>query len=271
MALASAAVLPRLGRCPCSLRFSVQKLFFSIRFLPPYYVRTSTPQFILPSPSPLFSSASSSSAFTEISPSSHLHCLSQHHDFDFPENPDSVDEGTAWEEEEEDEEEEEAQTLLEEQRAVEPVRASLPSFTSPNLSVKEKKELASYAHSLGKKLKSQQVGKSGITPAVAAAMLETLEANELLKLKVHGSCPGELGDVIKQLESATGSTAVGEIGRTVILYRPSLSKMKKEHADGKRKHPSTKPLKPVNSIKIKKKGQPARSFSQAKLYNSLDN
>ncbi|XP_031494363.1 uncharacterized protein LOC116260290 isoform X1 [Nymphaea colorata] len=98
--------------------------------------------------------------------------------------------------------------------------------TPPMLTIKEKKELASYAHSLGKKLKCQQVGKSGVTASVAASFVESLEANELLKLKVHGSCPGELVDVVKQLEVATGSVAVGQIGRTVILYRPSISKLK---------------------------------------------
>lgn len=58
----------------------------------------------------------------------------------------------------------------------------LPRFPVPILTVKEKKELASYAHSLGKKLKYQQVGKSGVTPAVAASFVQTLEANELLKV-----------------------------------------------------------------------------------------
>ncbi|KAL0422811.1 UNVERIFIED_CONTAM: hypothetical protein Slati_3304000 [Sesamum latifolium] len=98
----------------------------------------------------------------------------------------------------------------------------------PSLSIKEKKELASYAHSLGKKLKSQQVGKSGVTDTVVTALIETLEANELLKLKVHGTCPGELEDVVKQLEETTGSVVVSQIGRTVILYRPSLTKLKAE-------------------------------------------
>ena len=55
----------------------------------------------------------------------------------------------------------------------------------PSLSTKEKKELASYAHSLGKKLKSQQVGKGGVTDAVATALVETLEANELLKVYMY--------------------------------------------------------------------------------------
>lgn len=52
----------------------------------------------------------------------------------------------------------------------------------PSLTLKEKKELASYAHSLGKKLKSQLVGKSGVTASVAASFVENLESNELLKV-----------------------------------------------------------------------------------------
>ncbi|XP_059314268.1 uncharacterized protein LOC132065059 [Lycium ferocissimum] len=104
------------------------------------------------------------------------------------------------------------------------LRAKLPSLT-----VKEKKELASYAHSLGKKLKSQQVGKSGVTDNVVFALDETLESKEFLKLKIHGTCPGgELDDVVKHLEEATGSVVISQIGRTVILYRPSLTKMKAE-------------------------------------------
>lgn len=93
------------------------------------------------------------------------------------------------------------------------------------MSAKEKKELGSYANSLGKKLKSQQVGKSGVTDSVATALVETLEANELLKLKIHNNCPGELDDVVARLEEATGSVVVGRIGRTVIIYRPSLTKL----------------------------------------------
>ncbi|KAG8368187.1 hypothetical protein BUALT_Bualt15G0019000 [Buddleja alternifolia] len=98
----------------------------------------------------------------------------------------------------------------------------------PILSVKEKKELASYAHSLGKKLKSQQVGKSGVTDTVVMALVETLEANELLELKIHNSCPGDFEDAVKQLEESTGSVVVCQIGRTVILYRPSVTKQKAE-------------------------------------------
>lgn len=50
------------------------------------------------------------------------------------------------------------------------------------LTVREKKKLASYAHSLGEKLKCQLVGKSGVTDSVVFSVLETLEKNELLKV-----------------------------------------------------------------------------------------
>lgn len=128
----------------------------------------------------------------------------------------------------------------------------------PSLTVKERKELASYAHSLGKKLKTQLVGKSGVTSNVATSFIETLEANELLKIKIHRSCPGELDDVVKQLEELTGSVAVGQIGRTLIIYRPSLSKMK---AEEKKKHVRNLILKKQLRARLvnKSKGQAPKS------------
>ncbi|KAM5548687.1 hypothetical protein ABKV19_000213 [Rosa sericea] len=129
----------------------------------------------------------------------------------------------------------------------------------PTLTVREKKELASYANSLGKKLKSQLVGKSGVTANVAASFVENLESNELLKVKIHGTCPEELDDTVKQLEAATGSVVVGRIGRTVILYRPSLTKLKAEEKKEqmrkiflKRKQRYSRP----SSMEFQKKGRP---------------
>ncbi|XP_044971435.1 uncharacterized protein LOC123434226 [Hordeum vulgare subsp. vulgare] len=123
--------------------------------------------------------------------------------------------------------EEEFEATEEQQEEEAPPSFVLPRLPRPKLDVKERKELASYAHGLGKKLKSQQVGKGGVTPNLVTAFTDNLESNELLKLKIHGNCPGELPDVIRQLEESTGSIAVDQIGRSVILYRPSSSKMKK--------------------------------------------
>lgn len=48
------------------------------------------------------------------------------------------------------------------------------------------------------------------------------------QLKIHRTCPGEMDDIVKQLEIATASVVVGQIGRTVIFYRPSLTKLEAE-------------------------------------------
>ncbi|KAG8084161.1 hypothetical protein GUJ93_ZPchr0010g11022 [Zizania palustris] len=84
-------------------------------------------------------------------------------------------------------EEEHEGTATEEAEAETESRPSfvLPRLPRPKLSVKERKELASYAHGLGKRLKSQQVGKGGVTPSVISAFNDNLESNELLKVRSH--------------------------------------------------------------------------------------
>jgi len=80
----------------------------------------------------------------------------------------------------------------------------------------------------------------------------------LVQLKIHGSCPGELIDVIKQLEQATGSVAVDQIGRSVILYRPSPSKMKKREAASLRK-PKEYP-----AFRVQKKAQAPGAYGEGR-------
>lgn len=48
------------------------------------------------------------------------------------------------------------------------------------------------------------------------------------QIKIHRTCPGELEDAVKQLEELTGSVTVSQIGRTLIIYKPSLTKLKAE-------------------------------------------
>lgn len=141
----------------------------------------------------------------------------------------------------------------------------------PTLTVKEKKDLASYAHSLGKKLKCQLVGKSGVTDTVISSFDETLEKNELLKIKIHRTCPGELEDVVKNLEEETGSVVVGQIGRTVIVYRPSITKLKAEEKKKQaarvfmRKQSRFRPASSArNPEKIEKRGQTTRLYGRGR-------
>ncbi|KAI3989140.1 hypothetical protein MKX01_033176 [Papaver californicum] len=170
------------------------------------------------------SSYLSSSSFSHPQTLSTMVLLNQDKEFDL-DTENEIEEELLTEEEEGVEEEEVEEEIIGEAQ-IEQEPEPLKDLEVPALTMKEKKELASYAHSLGKKLKSQQVGKSGVTSSQAAAFIENLESNELLKLKIHNSCPGELVDVVRALEKATGSVAVGQIGRSVILYRPSLTKLK---------------------------------------------
>ncbi|XP_020592545.1 uncharacterized protein LOC110033038, partial [Phalaenopsis equestris] len=187
MALVSSALLSGFSTISSSsLCSSLQKFFISTSVLPPSSIPLHSQFLLLDRSSRHLSSTPSSFART-----AHLRRETGHEDSVFPIISDLEDADKLREEDE--------------SLATESVKVWLPSFPVPKLTIKEKKELASYAHSLGKKLKCQQVGKSGVTPTVAGAMVEALEANELLKLKIHGSCPGELDDVIKLLENSTGS------------------------------------------------------------------
>ncbi|KAJ7565920.1 hypothetical protein O6H91_02G081200 [Diphasiastrum complanatum] len=99
------------------------------------------------------------------------------------------------------------------------------SFKFHPLGHKERKQLRAYAHQLGKDLVVQSVGKWGVTPTVITSLSDALEANELIKVKVLDNCPDELDGIIQKLAESTESQIVGKVGRTVLLYRPSLTKL----------------------------------------------
>jgi len=58
--------------------------------------------------------------------------------------------------------------------------------------------------------------------------------------------------VVKQLEQATGSLVVGQIGRTVIIYRPSLTKLKAEQKKMQARKAFVRKLKPTLPVKERK-------------------
>lgn len=149
--------------------------------------------------------------------------VSQEEEGDYKDEEDDESEGGDHEEEENNEEfNEESKVVV---SSGEQKQVTNPARRIPELTVKEKKQLSAYAHSLGKKLKCHQVGKSGVTSSVEVSVSDALEANELIKLKVHNTCPDELDVVASRLQETTRSVVVGQIGRTFILYRPSLRKV----------------------------------------------
>ncbi|OWM83892.1 lysine-specific demethylase RSBN1L-like [Punica granatum] len=243
---------------------------------------TGPPASLTVRPLPLLRQSISSAAFPQTS-SSHREAShdGEENDDEIRDIDDDDEEEESYDEEEEEEEEEELGegivAVAEEVRepepepkgseSIRPVNGKKGPGLSLNLSVKEKKELASYAHSLGKKLKCQLVGKSGVTENVAASFVETLEANELLKIKIHRTCPGELDEVVDKLQAVTGSVVVGQIGRTVIIYRPSLTKLE---AEEKKKQAQSvfmrKRMKPRPALV--KNGQASRMTARARRGSS---
>ena len=73
-----------------------------------------------------------------------------------------------------------------------------------------------------------QIGKSSITPEFTEAVLEALEARELIKLNVLKNCLYEPGDLAEVLAERTHAQVVQVIGRKIVLYKESREKKKIE-------------------------------------------
>ena len=69
-----------------------------------------------------------------------------------------------------------------------------------------------------------QIGKSGLTPELTAAVSEALEARELVKINVLKNCCDDLRNIADARCGRTRSQVVTVIGRKIVLYRPSKTK-----------------------------------------------
>ena len=82
---------------------------------------------------------------------------------------------------------------------------------------KQRSKLRSLAHHIKP---SVYIGKSGLTDGVYASISESLDSQELIKVKFN-----ENKDLKKKLisdsESILSASVVGSIGNTVIIYRPN--------------------------------------------------
>ncbi len=73
-----------------------------------------------------------------------------------------------------------------------------------------------------------QVGKSGVTEAMAKTVSDALEARELIKMRVLENAGEDVRDVAEQLAAATDAEVVAVIGKCLILYRESENKKRIE-------------------------------------------
>jgi len=83
-----------------------------------------------------------------------------------------------------------------------------------------------------------QVGKEGVTPAVAAQVLEAFNTRELLKGKVLlESCPQSPHEAAAALAELTRSEVVQVVGGSMVFFKvnPELRKKQAEKAEKARK------------------------------------
>ncbi|AVX19969.1 MULTISPECIES: ribosome assembly RNA-binding protein YhbY [Carboxydocella] len=66
-----------------------------------------------------------------------------------------------------------------------------------------------------------QIGKGGVTPTVIQQLDETLEARELVKVRVLKNCLEEKEDIARRLAEGTGAELVQMIGHNLLFYRPA--------------------------------------------------
>ncbi len=84
------------------------------------------------------------------------------------------------------------------------------------LTSRQRRFLRSLGHHLAP---AAYIGREGITPPVIRSVSTSLDAHELIKVKIGQNCPGEKKDTAGSLASETGSEIVQLIGRMILLYR----------------------------------------------------
>lgn len=72
-----------------------------------------------------------------------------------------------------------------------------------------------------------QIGKSSITPELTTAVLEALEARELIKINVLQNCADDPKELANVLAERTRSQVVQVIGKKIVLYKEGKDDKKK--------------------------------------------
>ena len=86
------------------------------------------------------------------------------------------------------------------------------------LTSRQRAHLKSLAHSLKPIL---QIGKDGVTDALARSVEDAFHTRELFKIKVLDSAPIDAREIADMIAGAIENAHVVQvIGRTIVLYRP---------------------------------------------------
>ncbi len=84
------------------------------------------------------------------------------------------------------------------------------------LTPKQRQFLKGLAHPLSPVVR---VGKGGVTPAVITETARSLEAHELIKVRIETDDSETRQELAEKLAAETGSSIAGVIGKLAILYR----------------------------------------------------
>ena len=88
------------------------------------------------------------------------------------------------------------------------------------LTAKQRQFLRGLAHPLSPVVR---VGKGGVTDSVVAETKKSLDAHELIKVRIDGN---DRDEVAEKLAAATDAQIAGVIGKTAILFRQREEKPK---------------------------------------------
>ncbi len=88
---------------------------------------------------------------------------------------------------------------------------------STSLTPQERAHLKARAHALEPFV---QIGQAGVSDAVVAETDRTLTAHELIKVRINGADRDARASLIAELCARTDATAVQNVGKVVVLWRP---------------------------------------------------
>ena len=88
------------------------------------------------------------------------------------------------------------------------------------LTAKQRQFLKGLAHPLQPVVR---IGKAGLTPAVVAEMKKSLEAHELVKVRIDAD---DLKEIAAELARQADAQLVGTIGKLAMIYRAREEKPK---------------------------------------------
>jgi RNA-binding protein len=89
------------------------------------------------------------------------------------------------------------------------------------LSAKQRQFLKGLAHPLSPVVR---VGKGRLTPAIVAETKRSLEAHELIKVRIESDDAAERHGIAEQLAAETEAELAATIGKTAIVYRARKEK-----------------------------------------------